>query len=211
MGFHPGLIMDKPFSQACENNKQAILGELSKLFAGVSEVVEVGSGTGQHAVFFARNMPWLPWQTTDLSQHHAGICLWLEQGPQNALPPLTLDVMSEAWPVTRIEALFSANTLHIMSWDAVKCLFRGLGERLQAGGLACIYGPFNYAGAYTSESNASFDLWLRERDPRSGIRDFEAVDRLAAGVGLELIADRPMPANNRLLCWRRVTPQAPAC
>ncbi len=202
MGFYP-LSMDKPFSQACENNKQPILGVLRNTFADVSQVVEVGSGTGQHALFFARNMPWLQWQTTDLPPNHAGIRSWLQQGPANALPPLALDVMSDDWPVVSIEALFTANTLHIMSWEAVQRLFRGAGERLLAGGLVCVYGPFNYAGAYTSDSNAGFDVWLRERDPHSGIRDFEAVDQLASREGLALVADNPMPANNRLLCWQR--------
>ncbi len=195
--------MEKPFSQACENNKEPILGVLRNTFANASRVVEIGSGTGQHAVFFARHMPWLVWQTTDLPQHHAGIRCWLEQGPDNALPPLALDVMSDDWPVASMEALFTANTLHIMSWEAVKGFFRGAGERMLAGGMMCVYGPFNYAGAFTSDSNASFDAWLRQRDPLGGIRDFEAVDLLASRAGFRLFADSAMPANNRLLCWQR--------
>lgn len=195
--------MQKPFSQACENNKESILEILRDAFVDVVRVVEVGSGTGQHAIFFARKMPWLVWQTTDLPEHHAGICSWLEEGPANALWPLTLDVMSDQWPVDGADGVFTANTLHIFSWEAVQAFFHGAGKCLLQGGVLCVYGPFNYGGNYTSESNANFDLWLRQRDPRSGVRDFEAVEQLATAAGFKLGSDNPMPANNRLLCWRR--------
>jgi hypothetical protein len=204
MGFYPGpIVVEKSFSQACENNKGPILGILRTAYADVKRVLEVGSGTGQHAAFFARNMPWLCWQTSDLPQHHAGIHSWLEQGPNNALAPLTLDVISGPWPADRVDGMFTANTLHIFSWDAVQAFFWGAGEQILENGILCVYGPFNYDGHYTSESNANFDLWLRQRDPDSGVRDFEAVDQLAAAAGLKLMSDNPMPANNRLLCWRR--------
>lgn len=196
--------MDKPFSQACENNKEPILAVLRRHLGDVRDVLEIGSGTGQHAVFFAAQLPHLIWQTSDLPANHDGIQAWIRSARLgNVHPPLALDVGVQPWPVVSSSAVFSANTAHIMSWPMVEALVAGVGRVLRSGGRFCLYGPFNYGGRYTSDSNARFDEWLRMRDAESAIRDFEAVDRLARDAGLQLLEDNAMPANNRLLVWRR--------
>jgi len=190
-------------SAACERNKGPILAVLGRELAACHSVLEIGSGTGQHAVHFARHLPHLAWQPTELG---AGLGMLAErvrlEGPPNLRPPIELDVHAHPWPVGRVEAVFSANTLHIMAWDAVEDFFRGAGAALESPGVLCVYGPFRYRGAYTSDSNAEFDEYLRQRDPASGIRDFEALEGLAAAAGLELAADHAMPANNQTLVWR---------
>lgn len=192
------------FSEACERNKEPILRVLKEAFRNSSEVLEIGSGTGQHAVYFGRYLPHLIWQTTELEENLAGLRERLQrEGPDNVKSPLPLDVSQQPWPVSVAGTIFTANTLHIMSWDHVKHMFRGVGSTLQTGGILCIYGPFRYYGAYTSESNALFDQSLKKRDPLSGIRDFEAVNQLAIEQGLSLIKDYPMPANNQALVWKR--------
>ncbi|CAD6879155.1 hypothetical protein [Methylomonas albis] len=194
------MTIQKPFSQACENNKEPILQILKTVFDQPMTVWEIGSGTGQHACHFAGNLPHLTWQPTDRPENLPGIHLWRDAVQlANLLPPLSLDVADLQWPCARIDALFTANTLHIMSSAEVGLLFKRLANYLSAEATLCIYGPFNYAGAYTSESNARFDLWLKERDERSGIKDFETIMGLAAAIGLTLQADHAMPANNRLL------------
>lgn len=196
-------MTEKPFAESCVQNRDPILAVLGTLFADRHRVLEIGSGTGQHAVYFAAAMPHLVWQTADVPAHHAGICAWLEDASlANVLPPLALDV-NDDWPRGRYDAVFSANTLHIMSWPEVRLFFAGVGAVLEPGGVLAVYGPFNYDGAYTSESNARFDSWLKMRDPASGVRDFEAVDALAREQGLVLTHDIAMPANNRTLAWRR--------
>ena len=196
-------MIDKPFSESCVQNRDPILAILRPLFADRRHVLEIGSGTGQHAVYFAADLPHLVWQTADVPQHHPGIQAWLEEAAlPNVLPPLALDVNDTAWRSGRYDAVFSANTLHIMGWPEVERFFAGVGAVLEAGGILAVYGPFNYGGRYTSESNARFDAWLKARDPASGVRDFEAVDALARAHGLLLQQDIAMPANNRTLVWR---------
>lgn len=193
-----------PFSEACERNKGPILEILRSLLAGCSTVLEIGSGTGQHAVHFAHYMPHVTWQPTDRGEYLAGLVARIrQQGSPNLLLPLELDVSQPAWPDVVSDSVYSANTLHIMSWTEVEAFFRGIGRVLGPGGKLAIYGPFRYRGAFTSESNAHFDRALRERDPASGIRDFEAVDALAAAQQFELLTDHAMPANNQLLAWVR--------
>lgn len=195
---------DKPYAESCEQNRAPILAVLREVFADRRRVLEIGSGTGQHAVYFAPELPHLVWQTADVPAHHAGIHLWLEDAAlPNVLPPLALDANDTSWHGGRYDAVFSANTLHIMSWREVAQCFAGIGAVLEPGGVLAIYGPFNYGGRYTSESNARFDAWLKARDPVSGVRDFEAVDALAQAQGLVLWQDIAMPANNRTLVWRR--------
>jgi len=193
-----------PFSDACERNKAPILGILQQAFIDLSSVVEVGSGTGQHAVHFARHLPHLAWQPTDradkLPMLAARVAL---DGPPNLRSPLELDVTWSSWPFVATDAVFSANTLHIMSWDEVRSFFAGAARLLGRGGLLAVYGPMRYAGRYTSDSNEAFDESLRERFPQGGIRNFEDVAGIAVAEGLALIADNPMPANNQLLLWRR--------
>ena len=196
---------EKPYSQACENNREPICSQLRRIFRDSRRVLEVGSGTGQHAVYFAANMPWLEWQTSDLADNHRGIEAWLADAAlANVLPPLELDVDQLEWPCRQqYDAVFTANTLHIMPWASVESLFRGVDIWLEPGGRLCIYGPFNYGGRYTSDSNARFDQWLRDGARWQGIRDFEAVSALAGRYGLDLSEDIAMPANNRLLYWQR--------
>ncbi len=194
----------KDFSEACERNKSPILQVLQQEFRQVGDVLEVGSGTGQHAAHFARHMSHLRWHPSDLAVNHASILEWAhEAGVSNVLAPLTLDVDDRPWAVPSVNGVFTANTLHIIHWVSVVNLIGGAAAVLDEGGVFCVYGPFNYNGQYTSDSNAMFDQWLKQRDPGSGIRDFEAVDRLARAQGLVLHNDHAMPANNRLLVWRK--------
>lgn len=194
----------KPYSEACEQNKDPILQVLREVFIQPGLILEIGAGTGQHAVHFARELPHLTWQPTDLAVHLPGIRLWLAEAClANLQAPLALDACQEPWPVTQAAGVFSANTAHIMAWPMVEYLFRGVGRMLESGGMFCLYGPFNYDGQYTSPSNAAFDAWLRTRDPASGIRDFADLDRLARNNGLRLLQDHAMPVNNRTLVWVR--------
>lgn len=192
----------KPYSESCDQNREPILEVIAPLFAERKSVLEIGSGTGQHAVFFGARMPHLIWRTSDREENLRGIRLWLEEAAlANVREPLSLDVTQEHWPVPEVDAVFSANTAHIMHWPMVQAMFEGVARLLPSGGLFTLYGPFNYGGAYTSESNARFDLWLKERDLNSAIRDFESLDALAHAGGMTLLHDHPMPANNRTLCW----------
>jgi cyclopropane fatty-acyl-phospholipid synthase-like methyltransferase len=193
----------KPRAPACDRNRDPILEMLKVHFADRREVLEIGSGTGQHAVYFAEALPHLTWQPSDLAQQLPGIRLWIEEaGLPNLAAPLALDV-NGTWPSARFDAAFSANTLHIMSPQEVARFFGGLGRVLAENGVLAVYGPFNYGGRFTSESNAAFDGSLRAQSAAMGIRDFEAIDALARAIGLELVEDRAMPANNRTLVWRR--------
>ncbi|WP_136418532.1 DUF938 domain-containing protein [Herbaspirillum sp. ST 5-3] len=197
--------MTKQFSAACERNSQPILAVLSELLPHPARVLEIGSGTGQHAVYFGAHLPHVTWQTSDLPQNHASIHAWMnEAGLPNVLPPLTLDTSSaDHWPQEQYDAVFTANTCHIMAWEEVCAMFAGIARVLRPGGLACVYGPFNYGGQFTSESNAVFDASLKAQAEHMGIRDFEEVDRMATGHGLALKRDYEMPAHNRLIVWRR--------
>ncbi|MGB1261617.1 MAG: DUF938 domain-containing protein [Cognaticolwellia sp.] len=197
--------MKKPFSQACENNKPYILSQLINSFRDSKTVLEVGSGTGQHAVHFATNMPWLTWQTSDVALNHQGISQWLNECvATNLHHPLELD-LNNVWPVSNIDAIYTANTLHIVSWALVQAFFNGVAQHLNLSGKCVIYGPFNYGGKFTSDSNANFDLWLKDRDSNSGIRDIEAIIKLAKSAGLALDNDHTMPANNRLLVFTKIS------
>ena len=195
--------MPLAFSQACENNKEPILNAISPFLASVKRVFEIGSGTGQHAVYFAEKLPYLQWQATDRHDYLPDLkARCLQSGLSNLLTPFAFDV-EQPWLFDDTEAIFSANSLHIMSWGEVEHFFMGVGSVLKQGGYCCIYGPFNYNGAYTSESNAGFDQWLKNRDALSGIRDFEAVNALAEEAGMRLCLDNAMPANNRCLIWKK--------
>jgi cyclopropane fatty-acyl-phospholipid synthase-like methyltransferase len=198
------MTATRPYSEACERNREPILHVLREAFAQARHVLEIGSGTGQHAVYFGEHLPHLTWQTSDAPEHHGGINAWRAAGgPPNVHPPLALDVRDDPWPVAAANAVFTANTLHIMDWDCVAAFFRGVNRVLTADGVLAVYGPFNYRGQFTSASNAQFDALLRARGVGSALRDFEAVDALARGIGLALVRDEAMPANNRTLVWRR--------
>jgi hypothetical protein len=195
----------RPFSQSCDNNKEPILAVLRQELQGVARLLELGSGTGQHARYFAEQIPGLHWQTSDVAENLPAIESWREgyEG-DNLPPPLALDVRSGDWGVDIPAAVFTANSLHIMAWASVEALFRYLGKHAPRASRLCVYGPFNYNGKYTSESNARFDEWLAQRDPVSAIRDFEAVNALANQAAYRLHADHAMPANNRLLVWHKL-------
>jgi SAM-dependent methyltransferase len=195
---------DKPFSPACERNREPILAVLRDAFAARRRVLEIGSGSGQHAVHFAAAMSWLQWQCSDVAGNLAGIIAWLDEAQLPNTPrPIALDVRRDPWPSASFDAVFTANSLHIMDWTSVQALFAGLARVLADEATVVAYGPFNRNGDYTSDSNREFDAWLKARDPRSGIRDAEAVDALARDVGLVLAGDVAMPANNRCLIWQR--------
>ena len=196
-------LTEKPYSAACDRNRDPILAVLREHFADRHQVLEIGSGTGQHAVHFAAALPHLTWQTSDRVEHHEGIRLWLDEARlSNVLPPLALDV-NDPWPSQTFDAIFSANTLHIMSWQDVQTLFTRLPQVMSPGARVVIYGPFNYRGQFTSDSNAKFEQTLKSWGPHMGIRDFEAVDALARSIGLTLLKDHAMPANNRCLVWQK--------
>ena len=208
----------KPYAESCDRNREPILAVLQRHLASAGNVLEIGSGTGQHAVYFAQAMPWLRWQASDHRDHLPGIGEWLEDARLPNTPPAIelqavigaspglqpLPVLPQTESGTGFDAVFTANTLHIMGWDNVQALFAGLPALMAPDALFIAYGPFNYNGTFTSDSNQHFDGWLKARDPRSGIRDFEAVEALARAQGLTLREDVTMPANNRLLVWQRM-------
>jgi len=197
-------MIEKPYSAACDRNRDPILAVLHDHFAGRRNVLEIGSGTGQHAVYFARALPHLTWQASDRAENLGGICAWLDEAElANTPPALEFNVMQETWPAQKFDAVYSANTLHIMSWAEVERFFARLPELLSADARLAIYGPFNHGGRFTSDSNAAFDASLKAQAPYRGIRAFEAVDGLARAIGFELLEDRAMPANNRCLVWVR--------
>jgi len=197
--------MIKPYSESCEQNKEAILHILKPVFASTNSVLEIGSGTGQHAVYFAEKSPHLVWHTSDCLAYLKGIKMWLKDASlSNVKYPFELNVSTSIWPKLDIDAVFTANAVHIMQQQDVINLFSGVGDLLKAQGQLLIYGPFNYNGAYTSPSNASFDQWLKNRDPLSGIKDFEDLVLLANNNALQLVADYEMPANNRILHFVKI-------
>ena len=195
--------MNRPFSQSCENNKQPILQRIETIFHAPQTVWEIGSGTGQHGCYFAEKLSHLTWQTTDREENLSCINSWITDTRLPNLPKsLALDVTDQEWPCQYIDALFTANTLHIMHNHEVEFLFSGLRKYLTDNATVCIYGPFNYRGQYTSQSNEQFDQWLKARDPESGIRDFKVIESLANKAGLLISDDFEMPANNRLLVFQ---------
>ncbi|PCI77466.1 MAG: methylase [SAR86 cluster bacterium] len=197
-------MQELPFSQASENNKQVILEILERHLKDGDQVLELAGGTGQHAVHFAANLPNLHWQSSDIPSNVDNLNLRLARAKRANLPAaIAIDVNNSPWTSDRPTAIFSANSLHIMSADSVENFFKGIGKILQADGTLIVYGPFKYAGEFTTPSNEGFDRWLKDRDPVSGIRDFEWVSELAAGANLSIIEDNSMPANNQLLVWKK--------
>jgi len=197
-------------SEACERNKEPLLAVLRDELADCERLLEIGSGSGQHAVHFAAHLPRLTWQPSELAENLAPLAERIRAAQlPNLRAPLALDVRAHPWPMAAADAVFSANTLHIMAWEAVQQFFDGVGALLAAPGVLCVYGPFRFRGRHSSDSNAAFDAYLRERDPLSGVRDFEALDALARAQGLKFSADHAMPANNRTLVWRRAGRMTP--
>ena len=193
----------KPYAEACDRNREPILKVLKDWFTVPGTVLEIGSGTGQHAVYFARNLPHLQWIATDRDENHPGIVAWMqEEGSVNLQGPLSLDVTNDQWPVNEADSIFSANTAHIMSWQMVERMFVGIGRVLRANGIFCLYGPFNRDGEFTSDSNLKFDAALKARNREMGIRDDRALKSLGERCELRFVAEQAMPANNRILIWQ---------
>lgn len=195
----------KPFAPSCERNREPILAVLREHFAGCRRVLEIGSGTGQHAVHFAAALPQLAWQTSERPEVLQGLRMWLDEAAlPNTPPPMALDVAAPWPPMAGVfDAVFSANTLHIMGWGEVEALFRGLPGVMAPAGVLVIYGPFRIGGRFASENDAAFDAALRAADARRGLRDFEAVSRLAGAAGLQPVTRIGMPANNFCGVWRK--------
>lgn len=199
------MLVHKPFSESSEQNKHVILEVIKPLFAHTKSVLEIASGTGQHAVHFSSAMPHLTWQPSDLESNLVGIQQWItEAALPNIQTPITLNVSNNSdWPKQTFDALYTANSFHIMSKQNVEDFFKKIAEHLNSNGLITVYGPFNYLGNFTSESNARFNNWLTQNDPLSGIKDFEWCNQLAELAGFKLISDTAMPHNNRILCWQK--------
>ena len=196
---------DKPFSQACENNRGPIFSVLEPLLKDKSLVLEIGSGTGQHAVWFAKQLPHLVWQTSDLPQNHSGILQWLEADPSpNLREPIALDMLANSLPEAGYDCIYSANPAHIMPWEAVVNMLAEVGAQLLSNGLFCLYGPMSYSGVIAPASNIQFDQNLRQQAAHMGIREFHDINKLALDAGLVLLDDHAMPANNRLLVWQKI-------
>lgn len=196
--------MNKPFAESCAQNQKVILDVLKTLLTDAGTVLEIGSGTGQHAVFFTEHMSHLYWQPSDLADQHAGMQMWLnEVEHQRIKSPLEIDVDNGPWPVENIDYVYTANTTHIISSSQAENMLKHVADCLKPGGLFLQYGPFNYNGNYTSESNARFDVWLKQRDPNSCIKHFETLQEQANENGMSLFNDIEMPANNRILVWRK--------
>jgi predicted O-methyltransferase YrrM len=196
--------MTKPFSQACENNRGPISQVLERVLVDCQSVFEIGSGTGQHAVWFSRAMPHLQWQTSDRKENHQGITQWISDSSlENIHHPLELDVGAGPWPEGLFDAIFTANTAHIMALSEVELMFSGVSKLLISGGLFCLYGPMQYSGVIAAESNRAFDARLRAVKSTQGIREFNDLNKLAATFGMELIEDNDLPANNQLIIWQK--------
>ena len=193
--------MTKPFAPSCERNQSVILDVLQSIITvDDKHLLEIGSGTGQHAVFMAPHFSHLQWHTADLKQNHVGINMWLEEAKlDNISAPIVYESGKSDFPDIDVDIVFTTNTLHIMSWQNVKNLIKQMGENLKTGSKIIIYGPFNYNGQFTSGSNAKFDVWLKEQEPHRGIRNFEDIVQLMTDVGIDLKQDIEMPANNRIL------------
>ncbi len=192
--------MSKQYSESCEQNKKPILAVIKPLLKSAENILEIGSGTGQHAVYFAEKMPDIIWHTSDCSEYLEGINCWINDSAlANVKKPFELNVTHSSWPQLKVDAVFTANSVHIMHQLDVGNMFKGVAALLQTDGDFIIYGPFNYNKQYTSASNASFDGWLKNRDPLSGIKHFENIVSLANEAGMVLISDYEMPVNNRIL------------
>ena len=199
-------MMNRPYAESCDENKLPILNVIKEVFCDAGKLLEIGSGTGQHAVYFSEHLPHLIWQTSEMEDQLAAIKLWMQDAAHDRIqPPRVLDVIEDNWPFQNIDYVFTANTTHIVSWPHVIGMFKGIAKVLKAGGKFAQYGPFNYDGEYTSESNARFDMWLKNRDPQSGIRDIRDLQALAGEQGMTLIKDYEMPANNRILVWKKMS------
>ena len=197
-------MKNKPYADSCDQNRDAILNIIQPLLLNSKSVLEIGSGTGQHAAYFSERLPHLIWNSSDRVENIEGIKLWLsENNTKKSPPPVELDVTQETWPEISFDTVFTANTCHIMNQQSVEIMFKHIGDLLPDDGQLIIYGPFNYHQQYTSLSNQQFDQWLKLRNPESSIRNFEELNNLAKKAEMTLVADYEMPANNRILHWKK--------
>jgi predicted O-methyltransferase YrrM len=204
----PTATPDRRFAESAARNTAPILAVLRREFRHAKEVLEIGSGTGQHAVAFAAELGHLRWQTSDLDENHAAINAWLQHAQLgNLAAPLVLDVRDAALEPASFDAVFSANTAHIMGIDAVKRMFSLVGDALRSDGVFCLYGPFRVGGAFNAPSNEAFDAGLRQRDAMMGIRDVETLDEFGAACGLHRRRLYAMPSNNYIAVWKRMSAQ----
>jgi SAM-dependent methyltransferase len=190
---------------SAERNKQPILDVLVRVLPSCGLVLEIGSGTGQHAAHFAQALPALTFQPSEMDlDRHASIKAWAAAGKlSNMNPPLAIDVTKRPWPVSAVDAVVCINVIHISPWETTLGLMAGAGSILPAGGVLVTYGPYLRGGAHTSQSNQAFDASLRARNPLWGVRDIDAVARAAGNEGLVLEEAVQMPANNFTLVWRK--------
>ena len=192
------------FAAAAERNAAPLLEILRHEFADSRSVLEIGSGTGQHAVTFAGQLPHLSWQPSDVAENCPGIKAWISDSKlDNVLPPIELDVRDNDAGDAQFDAAFSANTAHIMDLDAVQRMFGVLGKALEPGGLFCLYGPFCIDGQFNTPSNEAFDASLRQRDASMGIRDLEVLDLFAMINRMQRERLYAMPSNNYAVLWRK--------
>jgi cyclopropane fatty-acyl-phospholipid synthase-like methyltransferase len=198
-------MKNKPYSEACDQNREPILAVLQRFIAADTKaLLEIGSGTGQHAVYFAPEFAHMHWQTSDVQDNHPGIHAWLTDMPSdNVAAPLALDVLQDDWPSLQYDIVFSANTAHIMSETAVVAMFTGVGQILAEGQYFLLYGPFNIDGKYTAPSNERFDQWLKARDPQMGVRDVGWLQTVAQQQGLIVQEVIDMPADNKIVVWQK--------
>jgi cyclopropane fatty-acyl-phospholipid synthase-like methyltransferase len=197
-------MASKPFSEYAERNSRPILEVLQNEFSSSTRVLEIGSGTGQHAVLFATALPHVVWQTSDLIDNHGGINAWLSDSElPNLLSPLKFDVLDADIAVELYDAVYSANTAHIMSITAVERMFELVGTALADGGTFCLYGPFRQSGEFNAASNASFHQNLQSQNPEMGIRDIADLDGFGRSHELHRVRLYAMPANNHLAVWKK--------
>jgi cyclopropane fatty-acyl-phospholipid synthase-like methyltransferase len=198
--------MNQESSTACDRNQDPILTVLKEVMTTDNKrVLEIGTGSAQHAVYFAKNLKDIVWTTSDKVSEHANITAMLIRAKlSNLRGPLAFEVGKDDFPRYNYDIVYTSNTFHIMSWKQCKNLIKILGNRLREGSQVVIYGPFNYNGEFTSESNKEFDLMLKQSDPQRGIRSFEDVNNSMTKNGFVLFKDYPMPANNRMLVFTRL-------
>ena len=192
---------------SAERNKQPILEVLRRVLPSTGLVLEIGSGTGQHVTHFAKALPGLTFQPSEMDEsRHPSIAAWIRHEKlANVRAPLAFDLTRRPWPVTAADAIVCINVIHISPWEATLGLMRGAGELLPPGGVLVTYGPYRRGGAHTAPSNEAFDASLRSRDPGWGVRDMEEVVAVAKEAGLELQETVPMPANNFTLVFTKTS------